>query len=42
VRKPEEKKPLGRPRHKYVDNINMDFLEILWGDVDWIGLAQYR
>jgi hypothetical protein len=35
-------KPLGRPRRRWVDNIKMDILEIDWGDVDWIGLAQER
>jgi hypothetical protein len=42
VGKPEEKKPLGRPRHRWVDNIKMDLLEIGCGGVDWIGLAQDR
>jgi hypothetical protein len=32
--------PLGRPRRRWVDNIKMDLLEIGWGGVDWIGLAQ--
>jgi hypothetical protein len=36
------KRPLGRPRHRWVDNIKMDLLEIGWGDVNWIGLAQDR
>jgi hypothetical protein len=40
VGKPEGKRPLGRPRRRWVDNIRMDFLEVAWGDVDWIGLAQ--
>jgi hypothetical protein len=40
VRKPEGKRPLGRPRHRWVDNIKMDLLEIGWGGVDWYGLAQ--
>jgi hypothetical protein len=40
VGKPEEKRPLGRPRHRWVDNIKMDLLEIGWGGVDWIGLVQ--
>jgi hypothetical protein len=31
---------LGRPRHRWVDNIRMDLVEVGWGDVDWIGLAQ--
>jgi hypothetical protein len=42
VRKPEGKRPLGRPRHGCVDNIKMDILETGWGSVDWIGLAQDR
>jgi hypothetical protein len=36
------KRPLARPRHKCMDNIKMDLLEIGWGGVDWIGLAQDR
>jgi hypothetical protein len=40
--KPEAKRPLGRPRRRCVDNITMDFGEVGWGDVDWIGLAQDR
>jgi hypothetical protein len=40
VGKPEGKKPLGRPRHRWVDNIRMYLGEVGWGDVDWIGLAQ--
>jgi hypothetical protein len=40
VGKPEEKRPLGRPRRRWVDNIRMDLGEVGWGDVDWIGLAQ--
>jgi hypothetical protein len=39
VGKPEGKKPLGRPRRRWVDNIGMDLGEVGWGDVDWIGLA---
>jgi hypothetical protein len=42
VGKPEGKRPLGRPRRRLVDNIKMDLLEIGWGGVDWIGLAQDR
>jgi hypothetical protein len=42
VRKPEGKRPLGRPRHRWMDNIKMDLLEIVWNVVDWIGLAQDR
>jgi hypothetical protein len=41
-RKPESKRPLRRPRHSTVDNIKMDLVEIGWGGVDWIGLAQDR
>jgi hypothetical protein len=37
--KSEGKRPLGRPRHRWVDNIRMDLGEVGWGDVDWIGLA---
>jgi hypothetical protein len=33
---------LGRPRRGWVNNIKMDLVEVGWGDVDWIGLAQYR
>jgi hypothetical protein len=40
--KPEGKITLGRPRHKWVDNIRMDPLKLGWGNVDWIGLAQDR
>jgi hypothetical protein len=39
VGKPEGKRPLGRPRCRWVDNIRMDLGEVGWGDVDWIGLA---
>jgi hypothetical protein len=42
VGKPEGKRPLGRPRHKWVDYIKMDLLEIGGGSVDWICLAQDR
>jgi hypothetical protein len=42
VGKPERKRPLGRPRRKWMDNIKMDFLEIGLNVVDWIGLAQDR
>jgi hypothetical protein len=40
VKKREGKRPLGRPRRRWVDNIKMDIGEVGWGDVDWIGLAQ--
>jgi hypothetical protein len=42
VGKPEGKRRLGRPRRRWVDNIKKDLLEIGWGGVDWIGLAQDR
>jgi hypothetical protein len=42
VGKPDGKRTLGRPRRRWVDNIKMDLLEIGWGGVDWIGLAQDR
>jgi hypothetical protein len=42
VGKPEGKRPLGRPRRRWVDNIRMDLGEVGRGDVDWIGLAQDR
>jgi len=40
--KPEGKRPLGRPRCKWVDNIRTDLQEVGCGYVDWIGLAQDR
>jgi hypothetical protein len=40
VGKPEGKRPLGRPRQRWIDNIKMDLLEIGLNVVDWIGLAQ--
>jgi hypothetical protein len=42
VGKPEGKRPLGRPRRRWVNNIRMDLGEMGRGDVDWIGLAQDR
>jgi hypothetical protein len=42
VVRPEGKRPLGRPRRGWVDNIKMDLGELGWGDVDWIGLDQDR
>ena len=42
VGKSEIKRPLGRPRHKWVDNIRMDLQEVGCGYMDWIGLAQDR
>jgi hypothetical protein len=40
--KPEGKRPLGRPRRKWEDNIKMDIQEVRCGGVDWIELAQDR
>jgi hypothetical protein len=40
--KPEGKRPLGRPRYRWDDEITMDLREIGYGDVDWIQLAQDR
>jgi hypothetical protein len=37
-----EKRALGGPRRRWVDNVKIDLLEIGWGGVDWIGLAQDR
>jgi hypothetical protein len=34
------RRPLGRPRRRWVDNIRMDLVEVGWSDVDWIRLAQ--
>jgi hypothetical protein len=42
VGKPEGKRPLGRPRCRSVDNIEMDVREIEWSGMDWIGLAEDR
>jgi hypothetical protein len=42
VGRPEGRRPLGRPRHRWEDNIKMDLGDIGFGDVDWIQLAQDR
>jgi hypothetical protein len=42
VGKPEGKRPLGRPRCRWIDNIKIHLLEIGLSVVDWIGLAQDR
>jgi hypothetical protein len=42
VGKPEGKRPVGRPRHMWVDNIKMHLREIGWDGMDWIDLAQDR
>jgi hypothetical protein len=39
---PEGKRPLGRPRRRWIDNIKMDLREIGWDSMDWIYLAQNR
>jgi hypothetical protein len=40
--KPEDKRPLGRPRLRWMDNIKIDLREIGWDGVDWIDVAQDR
>jgi hypothetical protein len=40
--KPEGKRPLGRPRHRWMDNIKMDLREIRCDYMDWIDLARDR
>jgi hypothetical protein len=40
VGRPEEKKPCGRLRHRFDDNIRRDLQEMEWGGLDWINLAQ--
>jgi hypothetical protein len=42
VGKPEEKRPLGGPRRRWVDNIKMNVIEIGWDGVDWIDMPQDR
>jgi len=42
VGKPKGKKPLGRPSHRWEDNIEMDLQKVGCGDLDWIELDQYR
>jgi len=42
VGKPEGRRPLGRPRRRWVDNIRVDLQEVGCGYMDWIGLAQDR
>jgi hypothetical protein len=42
VWRPEGRRPLGRPRRRWEDNIKMDLREIRFGDVDWIHLVQDR
>ena len=42
VGKPEGRRPMGRPRRRWVDNIRMNLQEVGCGYMDWIGLAQDR
>jgi hypothetical protein len=42
MEKPEGKRPLGRARRRWEDNIRMDLREIGWGGMDWIDLVQDR
>jgi hypothetical protein len=42
VGKPEGKRPLGRPRRRWVGNIKMDLGDVGWGGMDWIDLAEER
>ena len=42
MEKPEEKRPLGRPRRRWEDNIKMDIQEVKCGYMEWISLAQDR
>jgi hypothetical protein len=42
VGKPEGRRPLGRPRRRWLDNIRMDLVEVGWSDVDRISLVQDR
>jgi hypothetical protein len=42
VGKPEGKRLMGRPRHRWENNIKMDLQEVGYGGMDWIGLAQDR
>jgi hypothetical protein len=40
VGNPEGKRPLGRTRRRWLDNVKMDIREIAWDGVDWINLAE--
>ena len=42
VGKPERRRPLGRPRHRWEDNIKMDLQDVGCGGMDWIELIQDR
>jgi hypothetical protein len=39
---PEGRRPLGRPRRRWMDNIKLGLREIVWGGINWIDLAQNR
>jgi hypothetical protein len=40
VGKPEEMRPLGRPRRRWLNNIEVDLREMRWDGIDWVDLAQ--
>jgi hypothetical protein len=42
VGRPDEQKPLGRPRHRWEDNIKMNLQEVGWGCTDWFDVVQDR
>jgi hypothetical protein len=42
ARKPEGKRPLGKPSHRWEDNIQMDLWEVGWGGMDWADLDKDR
>jgi hypothetical protein len=42
VGKPDGRRPLGRPRCRWVDNIKMNFVDIGFGDLGWTGLAEHK
>jgi len=42
VGKPEGNRPVGRPRRRWMDNIEMDLQRVSWEGMDWTGLAQNR
>jgi hypothetical protein len=42
IRKPEGRRQLGRPRHRWEDDIRLYLEEVMWDVVDWIHVAQDR
>jgi hypothetical protein len=42
VGRPAGRRPLGRPRQRWADNMTMDLQEVGWGGMDWIDMAQHR